>query len=51
MPHRNIEPNILVEFFQRVGSQAIGPATLFAFGGAAVQLPVDPVPHWMLISC
>lgn len=38
MPHRNIEPNVLVEFFQRVGSEAIGPATLFVFGGAAVQL-------------
>ncbi|MBL8095016.1 MAG: hypothetical protein JNL73_12680 [Anaerolineales bacterium] len=38
MPQRPIDPNLLIELLQRAGSEATQPATLFLFGGAAIQL-------------
>jgi hypothetical protein len=38
MAHRSIEPKVLIEFLQRAGNEAAQPATLYIFGGAAIQL-------------
>lgn len=38
MPHRPIEPDLLTDFFRRAGSQTPHSATLYIFGGAAIQL-------------
>lgn len=38
MVHRSIELNVLFEFFQRAGVEDAIPATLYIFGGAAIQL-------------
>lgn len=38
MPHRPIEPSLVTDLLQRAGAEAAQPATLFLFGGAAIQL-------------